>query len=537
MHHSTMTKLFSTALVGTFTLTTVGAASKMELGKNLKIQHEALLRSARPYKKGAATDAAFRRRLDQNDFEIDGSYNIKFEQCVDIKLLDEDLFDEDVIEYTQAGNITSTQSYAIFHVCQESDCYYESEDDLYIVDLPTYVMNVASYYANAKSSYCGACATYYNDFCVAQDEDDAAAANDDAADANDDAAANVDDAAANADDAADYYAADDAADYDDAARKLQNQRRTQNYIECDVCEAYGCVSNNNDDDQQGNDDDNTALELIEDIAQCLNTGLNWNNDDLYVGFICSPYDGDGVELAIFLDDECTVYTNLKAFSDIPSWYIYNDEDRFTEAETYIKNAFTETTPCLYEEFGDPAYQKNNGDDDAAVDDAAAAGDEGYAVNDFCDGFFDEGPIAFNSCLQNDDQNNNNQNNGNNDDQYNWYTYDMDYNNAQDLDGVCAALQQMEGNYEYQYDQESSGTWNDHSGWWGGSSADKSNKGRWSFLGGDGENKEGFATSGIMIFFYVLLGFTLAIGVLFMIGVREKRKRERIEPVYQGGKLV
>ena len=271
--------------------------------------------------------------------------------------------------------------------------------------------------------------------------------------------------------------------------------------------------------------------MIEDIAQCLNTGLNWNNNDLYVGFMCSPYDGDGVELAIFLDDECTVYTNLKAFSDIPSWYIYNDEDSFTEVETYIKNAFTETTPCLYEEFGNPAYQNNDGDDDAAVDDAAAAADEGYAVNNFCDGFFGEGPIAFNSCLQNDDQNYNNQNNRNNDDQYNWYTYDMDYDDTQDLDEVCVALQQMEGNYEYQYDQESSGTWNDHSGWWGGSNTGK------SFMNGGGENEEDFATSGIMVFFYVLLGFTLAIGALFLIGVREKRKREKIDSVYQGGRLV
>lgn len=510
-----------------------GDAGKRKLGRNPTVAPEALLRSARPYKKGANTAASFRRRLDGDDdgFEIDGSYSIKFEQCVDLKLYDEDLFDEDVIEYTQAGNIASTQSYALFHVCQENDCYYESEDDLYIVDLATYVTNVASYYATAKSSYCAACATYYGDFCVAQEADDAAAADDD------DAAANADDAAAAYDDVADYYAGDDAGD-DAAERKLEKQRRTQNYIECDVCEAYGCVNEGDDDGQQQDDGDDAALELIEDISQCLNTGLNWNNDDLYVGFMCSPYDGDGVELAIFLDDQCTVYTNLKAFSDIPSWYIYNDEDIFTEAETYIKNAFTETTSCRYEEFGDPAYQ-NNGDDDAAADDAAAADDDGYAVNDFCDGLFAEGPIAFNSCVQNDDQNNNNQNNANDDDQYNWYTYDMNYDNAQDLEEVCVVLQQMEGEYEYQYDEENSGTWNDHSGWWGDSTNNK--KGRWSFLsGGGGTNKEVFsasATSGIMIFFYVLLGFAMAVGILFIIGVREKKRRERIEPVYQGGKLV
>jgi len=274
--------------------------------------------------------------------------------------------------------------------------------------------------------------------------------------------------------------------------------------------------------------------LIEDISQCLNTGLNWNDDDLYVGFMCSPYGGDGVELAIFLDNQCTVYTSLKAFTDIPTWYIYNDEDMFTEAETYIKNAFTETTPCLLQEFGDPNYQ-NNGDDDAAAnDDAAAANDDGYEVNDFCAGVFQEGPIAFNSCLQNDDQNNDNQNqNQNDDDTYNWYSYDMNYDDSRDLDEVCVVLQQMEGEYGYHYDAENSGTWNDHSGW---DNNNKNSKGRWGFLSG-GESKEVFSTKGVVIFFYVVLGVSLIVGVLFVIGVHEKKKRERSEPVYQGGRLV
>jgi len=36
------------------------------------------------------------RYLDQ--MELDGSLNIKFSQCVDVKLKDDDLFSEDVVE-------------------------------------------------------------------------------------------------------------------------------------------------------------------------------------------------------------------------------------------------------------------------------------------------------------------------------------------------------------------------------------------------------------------------------------------------------
>lgn len=533
-------KLSIIVIAGSALTTTVGAAAAAtnKILPKLKNQHpmaatKSLLQKARPYRNKKSSNANAlssnprpNRRLD-GDFDIDGTYSLKFSQCVDVKLFDQDLFEDEVIEYTQAGQIISAQSYVLFHVCLNDDCYYESEDDLYLVDLATYVNNVASYHASAKSDYCDACATYYDGYCNAQ-ADDYAAANDDAA------ANNGDDAGAYADDMAEYYNGDDA-NNGRKERKLQmnGRRRTTSYIDCDQCEAYGCTNNGDDDAQQG-DDDNGVLELIEDISQCLNTGLNWNDDELYVGFMCSPYGGDGVELAIFLDNQCSVYTSLKSFSDIPSWYIYNDEDMFAEAEAYIKNAFTETTPCLLEEFGDPAYQ-NNGDDDGNDD----GNDDGYEVNDFCGNIFEEGPIEFSTCGQNDDGNNNNNQdqNNDNDDNYNWYSYDMNYDDARDLDEVCLVLQQMEGEYEYHYDEENSGTWNDHSDFsWGGSNGSgKKSKGNWNFM----NNLSGsFASSGIMITFYVMLGFSLVVGVLFVVGVHEKKRRERsVEPFYTGTRLV
>ena len=44
----------------------------------------------------------------------------------------------------------------------------------------------------------------------------------------------------------------------------------------------------------------------------------------------------------------------------------------------------------------------------------------------------------------------------NDDQYNWYTYDL--KEADDIDEVCYALNQMAGEYNHVYDEEASGTW-------------------------------------------------------------------------------
>lgn len=113
---------------------------------------EALLKKAIPYRKGGKS-----RHLQEQNNEIDGSYNLKFSQCVDIKTLDENLFGNDMISYAQAGQVVSSRSYVLFHVCQGSNCYYESEDDLYIVDLATYMKNVAVFHASKRRNYCNAC--------------------------------------------------------------------------------------------------------------------------------------------------------------------------------------------------------------------------------------------------------------------------------------------------------------------------------------------------------------------------------------------
>lgn len=516
-------------LLSTITSGSASHSSAMLAGSNREVHGEirvrvgsgagaaasdALLRQARPYYQRQTTSSSSRRR--RLDFEIDGTYNLKFYQCVDIKLRNDDLFNDDAIGYTKSGQILSTKSYVLFHVCQGDACYYESEEDLYIVDLSTYVMNMASYHATAKSSYCEACDTYYSDFCSSN-----------------------------------RMLSESA-----ALTSEQLHRRTSSYITCSQCEAYGC--GNTDDQQQNNNDDEEdeiVVELINDISQCLNTGLRLNDYEMYVGFMCSSNGGNGVELAIFLDDQCTMYTNLKAFSDIPSYYIYNNADIFTKAETYIKKAFTDTTSCLDEEFDDPSNQSNGDDDNNNANNNG--GD--YEANEYCSGIFEAGTLAFNSCASNNDDQNNYSNNQNDDDQYSFYAYDMDYDGDEDLNEVCYVLQGMEGAYTYHYDSTNSGSWysSSSSGSGSNSGSSQSSKGSWSFFNrgsksssGEGNSSNasssaastaGAGTSGVEIFLYVLLSFAGIIMTLFGIGwyARKKRREGRIteEPAYVGGRLV
>lgn len=120
----------------------------------------ALLSKATPYKNPA-------RKLED---AIDGSYSLKFSQCVDIKTYDEG--NEDYADSIASGVVVPTKSYVIFHVCTDATCGYEGDDDLYIVDLATYLSTVATYHAEKRGKFCEACGQF-EDVCNVQEEDDA----------------------------------------------------------------------------------------------------------------------------------------------------------------------------------------------------------------------------------------------------------------------------------------------------------------------------------------------------------------------------
>eukprot|EP00585_Thalassiosira_rotula_P006046 CAMPEP_0196138966 /NCGR_PEP_ID=MMETSP0910-20130528/6411_1 /TAXON_ID=49265 /ORGANISM="Thalassiosira rotula, Strain GSO102" /LENGTH=590 /DNA_ID=CAMNT_0041399637 /DNA_START=10 /DNA_END=1782 /DNA_ORIENTATION=- len=540
---------------------------------------EALLRKARPYKKSNAvankntsSSPHRRRKLDDEDFEIDGSYSLKFSQCVDIKTKDEDLFDDELVEYVQAGQVVSASSYVLFHVCQGDNCYYEADDDLYVVDLPTYLTNVATYHANKRNDYCEVCEEY-EDYCEEQ-----AAANGDDAVAGDDAAADED-----ADEDADDEDGDDEdgdgdedGDEEDGDeeeeegeedeqqdeenqdednneegeedeqdgeednegeegeednnqeegenedgegedrrlkkidRKAITRKLAQQYVDCDQCNNYECFVDEDDmdDGQQRRDElDEEVSEWIADLAECKESGVQWNDMDLYIGAMCSPY-GDGVELAVFVNEDCTMYTNQMSFYNVFDPYNDNDDgiNYLTYAEEFIKSAFSEVTPCLQQEYADPEEDNDDADDDE---------EEEYEVNDYCKEVFEGDAISFNNCAADE-----NEDEEDNDDEYNWYAYDME--EADDIEEVCVTLNQMAGEYSHVYDEDLSGTWYERN-------ADGS-------IHGEDEGSGMIALSPEIIAVIVGVCLIVVAGAAFLLKPK-KKPTDNNEPVYQGGTML
>lgn len=115
------------------------------------------------------TTSAIRTPRHLQDVTPSSSHNIRFSQCIDIKLRDDDLFADEYIASVQNGEIVSTKSYVLFHLCQRDECFYEAEDDLFLVDLRTYLENVAVYRAEERGEYCNACGDFV-DYCLGGDD-------------------------------------------------------------------------------------------------------------------------------------------------------------------------------------------------------------------------------------------------------------------------------------------------------------------------------------------------------------------------------
>ncbi|KAL3758822.1 hypothetical protein ACHAWU_007939 [Discostella pseudostelligera] len=489
---------------------------------------QALLQRARPYKQNL-----HRRKLD--DVQFDGSYSLKFSQCLDVQTYNEDLFDQDILEYSSSGKVVSVKSYVLFYVCQTNvNCDYDADDvDLYLVDLQTYLSSAAKYRANIRVDYCEAC-DEFEDYCNPQQEEgDEEDANEDADAAAADEEEEVEEAAAEEEE--DQPEQEDAEEEEpdgeqeenpegegeEGGRKLKEEQRklAKQAISCDQCKAYECYAAENADDQvQSREElDEAVADWIDELVECKETGVYWNDMALYVSAMCTPY-GDGVELAVFVDDECTMYTNQQSFYDV--WDPSNDNENgvnyLTYAEEILKSSFSEVTACSEQQYGYP--------DGYAGDDADKDGDdEENEMNEYCQEILEgDNFVDFNNCgaADNDDA----ANAADDDGQYSWYKYDV--KNADDINEVCAVLNKKEGAYTWSYDMESSGTWYERDS--NGQIASKDSAAT--------KDSNSITIAPAIIGVLVTICVFVVGGAAFLI-MRRQKYAESSESVYSGGKMV
>jgi len=369
-------------------------------------------------------------------------------------------------------------------------------------------------YANDRYDYCGQ-SEELEDYCNPQQEEEAAAEEEDAA-----AEEEEPEQEGEEEEPEGEQAGEEADAEEEAGRKLF-ERKLANAIDCNQCAAYECYVNEEDLDDKVERNENLDEEVsqwIGNLAECQETGKMWDNVmNLYVGAMCDSY-GDGVELAVFANEDCTWYTNQYAFADVYSFNANADGNANDDgnsinylmyAEDFIKSAFSEITPCAQLQFANVNEDGEQEEED----------DENNEMNDYCQGVLEENAVSFANCGADnqDEQQNQNENAAN----YAWYTYDME--EADDAADVCQMLKQKQaGDYSHAYDQDSSGSWytRDRSG---------------NIVNGKSQQKEGLSAGAIVgIVIAVLAVLLIAVGVGR--SCKAASRKRAVDTDYSGGEM-
>jgi len=483
---------------------------------------EALLKKAVPYKKNGA-----RRLEEDNQFEITSAHAIEFSQCIDVVTKDEDMFDEDIVQYVESGAIIAAKSYVTFHVCKkDSTCYLDSQDDLFIIDLPSYVTAVAAHYANEKQDYCNSCEEL-DEYCNPEEEEEEAqedAEQDEGEDEGEDGEEENDEEGEGEE--------QEGEEGDEEGRKLKKtvkklSRKSINrilannngkeLIDCDQCQSYGCYEDEEEEDENANGNAQNQKELdenianwIEELAQCQETGIQWNGLDLYTGVMCSTY-GDGVELAVFANEDCTWYAKEKQFVDV-----YQKEaddngnvwDYASYAEGFIKSAFSEVTPCERKEYYNPNEDNDNEDEDE---------EQNYEASEYCQNLMEQEMVSLNNCEAEEEQEEEEEDEDQDYDS-SWYNYDM--KEADEVNQVCNYINTLDAaDYHHVYDdnkESGSGSW-----------YERNKKGQ-IITAGESQGMSTGAITAIVIFVLAVVG---GAGFVLM-----KKNSKKSETDYQGGEM-
>lgn len=248
-------------------------------------------------------------------------------------------------------------------------------------------------------------------------------------------------------------------------------------IDCETCGVFGCfredtTEEGSDAEAEGNEDyqynevntENIAA-WVDAIGKCKKTDALL--DDLwplYAGFMCNE-NGSGVDIALFLDEDCTVYTSRQSFKKVANAndqaYMYEAEDMITYPFKNDISCQTEVEYLSYHDYFDMQmnynYQNNNNNNQNYGD-----------ANDFCQNMFEDGgegkALSLRDCNQDgdeDDQETDAQVNYYSYDYY-WYDFVLSYQDSLDLEATCMVLQSMNGEYESVYKYSGSGGIYDYS---------------------------------------------------------------------------
>ena len=341
-----------------------------------------LMRGAKPY-----NDAA-RRRLEQgqDNWELNGLYSVQFSECISLTVQDEDLFSENYVSSAADGSLIAEKSFILFSVCESDYCSSQSASEkmTFITDVTSFLQAFADFLPNQVEQYCEGCNQNY-DYCMGnldatqddqqdgqqaeqeegepegQQEGEAEGQQEGEAEGQQEGEQQEGQQEGEAEGQQQEGQQEGEAEGqqegqgDQGARKLSKVsvlpfRRLQNnkevqMIDCNMCNAYDCFAQ----DQQEPADDEAAqayefeeaLNWLGAMSQCQQMENTYNELPIYAGLLCNA-EGTGVEIGVFVDQDCRVYAPKLSYGKLMS---YDDSQYYLMSEEVVEYMFTNPFSC------------------------------------------------------------------------------------------------------------------------------------------------------------------------------------------------
>jgi hypothetical protein len=470
-------KFFAIAVAALMGMTEAAKLNTHQLNSRMKNDavKRALMHGAQPY------DEKTKRLLNDNQFEITGSYSVQFDSCFSMTVQNADVLnDVNLMEMAEAGTLISEKDYILFKVCATATCAYDEDDQkmTFVTDVGTYFQALSQYLPQKIQQYCEGCEqqyqycyttdflgqTYYPEGYVAEEE---------------------------------VVEEEAAAEEGEGGRKLNGQQnQVIQFIDCAVCQQYECLDfyqegyvaadgarrRKLEDAEVGEEaaaedeavaeeeaqpegngyyndkgewvevDLDDAMEWLNSFSECVQTAGYLNEYPLYSSLMCNQ-DGDGIEIGLFLDDECLMYTTTVPYKDV-----MQDSDImfYNMIEAVVEFTFTTDFECYNPEvvFYNPVdyeYQQANGEQQQQNQNQNENQNEPEAA-EWCQQLMEhDGAVNLYDC--NGYEARDGDGDGDNDDiisTYSWYAYEIAAEASENLQAVCLVLQGYEGEHHTSY---------------------------------------------------------------------------------------
>jgi hypothetical protein len=469
-------KFFQVAIAAVAALASLGEAKissdKSEWKKTLNhrmknnlYNKEVLMQGAKPHNKAAEEFEAMRKlgNNNNNKFAITSDYSIQFISCFSLTTSMDELFEDNqnggsiALNLMSNGKAIAERSYAIFKLCYTPHCSYTGNDPSlqYVIDLSVYVQALVMYLPDQVENFCDGC-QQNQESCYAQLYGGYGYAG----------MYGYNGQAYSQQQNQQYqYSGNNghrrslAGIHNAETRRLENGQVVRQ-LDCNLCLQYNCIEPMNGNGNWNNDvyGFEAAAEWLISISQCYQTGAvysgngayyqqggNNNQGNIYAGFLCNDM-GNGVEIGLFLDEDCVLYLPNESFSNYMNLY---DSTYQSMTEDIIEFTFSEAAfSCKDEEvvyttqYVDGYSQYYNYDWNANQNADPAEWCQYLSNNEL-----GASPVNLYDCGGRNSNYQNYQNNNNNNNyqyMYSWYQFEITEDNAIDMQQVCTTVKSQNG---------------------------------------------------------------------------------------------